>query len=337
MKQKKATPKKIVQEEALAAHPREAARLIGHQAARVRFQQAWLAKEGSAQAWLIAGPKGIGKASLSYQLAAMALGGTPAVSQKVMAGTHPDLLAIEAEAGKDIAADAVRQVSQFMRLTASMSSRRVVMIDSVDALNRHGANALLKALEEPVAGALMLLVCHSLSNVLPTIRSRCMILPLLPLSLKEASEVLLLQDPPIMGAQSQLLLSAADCSPGYALLLEKTGLLARWQPLLESWAKEGVSTATVALLEALPIADAGFDTVARLCSHSLQAIIQMRLGIQEAAWLPEAFRVKMRHASLEQLVRLEHEVTTMLQEALALKLEAKAVLLHLFHIIRLPS
>src|SRR3546814_19245555 len=65
--------------------------------------------------------------------------------------------------------------------TPSMSPRRVVLIDAVDDLERGGANALLKSLEEPPAGTIFLLVSHAPGRLLPTIRSRCRLLRFEPL------------------------------------------------------------------------------------------------------------------------------------------------------------
>jgi hypothetical protein len=58
----------------------------------------------------------------------------------------------------------------------SLSPRRVVLIDAVDDLERSGANALLKNLEEPPTGTIFLLVSHAPGRLLPTIRSRCRLL-----------------------------------------------------------------------------------------------------------------------------------------------------------------
>ncbi|MEO5868098.1 MAG: DNA polymerase III subunit delta', partial [Sphingomonas sp.] len=70
----------------------------------------------------------------------------------------------------------VRSLQPLFVTTPSMSSRRVVLIDAIDDLERGGANALLKNLEEPPAGTTFLLVSHAPGRLLPTIRSRCRML-----------------------------------------------------------------------------------------------------------------------------------------------------------------
>ena len=111
----------------------------------------------------------------------------PAV-RRVAAQGHPDLLVLERTVGDTgklrtrIAVDDVRQSVTFFGSTAGEGGWRVAVIDSVDELNDESANALLKVLEEPPREALLLLVSHAQGRVLPTIRSRCRLLMLRPLS-----------------------------------------------------------------------------------------------------------------------------------------------------------
>ena len=67
----------------------------------------------------------------------------------------------------------MRELGEFVSLTAALSPWRVVVIDSVDDLEKVGANALLKMLEEPPANSMFFLVSHAPGRLLPTIRSRC--------------------------------------------------------------------------------------------------------------------------------------------------------------------
>src|SRR5207244_3813467 len=111
------------------------------------------------------------------------------VARRVAAQAHGDLLVLERtindKTGKlrqDIQVDDVRRTVGFFGSTAGEGGWRVAIVDSVDELNAAGANALLKVLEEPPRRALLLLVSHSAGRVLPTIRSRCRLLALRPLS-----------------------------------------------------------------------------------------------------------------------------------------------------------
>ena len=69
-------------------------------------------------------------------------------------------------------------------------NRKVAVIDDADTLNEEGANALLKTLEEPPRGALMILIGTSPAKQLPTIRSRCQSVRFSPLSTRDLATVL---------------------------------------------------------------------------------------------------------------------------------------------------
>lgn len=146
--------------------------------------------------WILAGPKGVGKASFATEIAAWLLGGTTAVDALIAAGTHPDFKVLrrlpkeEADDGKavdendlkkNISIDQVRALQRQMATKPSMGERRIVLIDAIDDLETAGANALLKSLEEPPAGTIFLCISHAPDRLLPTLRSRCQILRFEPL------------------------------------------------------------------------------------------------------------------------------------------------------------
>jgi DNA polymerase III subunit delta' len=186
-------------------HPRETLSLYGHAEAERAFLDAYRAGR-MPHAWLIGGPRGIGKATLAYRMArfvfahpdqaapevaqanSLALPRDHPVSRRIAAQGHPDLLALERvedEKGKMptmISVDLVRRTIGFFGSTAGEGGWRVCIVDSADELNAAGANALLKILEEPPAKALLLVVSHAPGRLLPTIRSRCRRLALRPLA-----------------------------------------------------------------------------------------------------------------------------------------------------------
>lgn len=179
--------------------PRENPDLLGHEAAERLWGQA-RASGRLHHAWLITGSEGIGKATLAYRLARSLLAGRgpgaplqmdPAdpVFRRVAAGTHAGLMTVERGTDektkrlrRDIVVDEVREVAQFLRRTAGEGDYRIVIVDGAEHMNTNAANALLKLLEEPPAGALLLLVCHAPGLLPTTIRSRCRRLRLAPLS-----------------------------------------------------------------------------------------------------------------------------------------------------------
>jgi DNA polymerase-3 subunit delta' len=185
-------------------HPRATRSLYGHAEAETAFLDAFRGAR-MPHAWLIGGPRGIGKATLAYRMAKFVLAypdpdaaearaatslalspDTPAL-RRVSAQAHSDLLALERvadEKGKvptQIPVDMVRKTIGFFGSTAGEGGWRVCIVDSADELNPAGANAILKTLEEPPARSLLLVVSHAPGRLLPTIRSRCRRLTLRPL------------------------------------------------------------------------------------------------------------------------------------------------------------
>ena len=153
-------------------------------------------------AWLIAGPEGVGKASFAMLAARRVLAGAgqpddfaippdDRTQHLIDAGSHPDFRKLERmprdekkpEQGlaRSITVAQVRALEPFLGVKPTYSDRRVVLIDSADDLERNGANALLKNLEEPPPGTVFLLVSHAPGRLLPTIRSRCRLLRFEPL------------------------------------------------------------------------------------------------------------------------------------------------------------
>jgi DNA polymerase-3 subunit delta' len=184
-------------------HPRETEELFGHEPAE-RLLAALLAAGRLPHAWVLAGPEGVGKATLAYRFAAHALtapaqrdavGGTLAIAagsparRQVAALSHPELLAIRRAADArtkripaSIAIDEVRKLRAFFGRTAAPGSWRVAIVDRADELNTSSANALLKSLEEPPPRTVLLLVAAQPGRLLATIRSRCRVLHLRPLA-----------------------------------------------------------------------------------------------------------------------------------------------------------
>jgi len=176
--------------------------LHGHDSAVAAFR-AGLDTGRLHHAWLLAGPQGVGKALFADKAALRVLAGAAGLAadapgldvpddhpaaRLAAAGSHPDLMRLErlvkeggTELARSITVDQVRGLQRLFVTTASMSPWRAVVIDAIDDLERNGANALLKNLEEPPPSTVFLLVSHSPERLLPTIRSRCRLLRFAPL------------------------------------------------------------------------------------------------------------------------------------------------------------
>lgn len=148
--------------------------------------------------WLLTGPRGIGKATFAYSMARALLNTTPTfdlspedpVFRRVAAGSHGDLMVVEKKENKEIPIDAIRDIKEFMGKTPLEGGRRVVIVDSICESNIRAQNSLLKILEEPPENAILILVCHSMGKILPTIRSRVQKLSFHPLSQSDMTSVL---------------------------------------------------------------------------------------------------------------------------------------------------
>lgn len=184
-------------------HPRDTHTLYGHANAEQEFGAA-LASGRLHHAWLLAGPQGIGKATLAYRVATAALAAPnerdafglslsvdPAsvAVRQVRAMSHPGLLVIRRQYNQkdkrfpqSISVEEVRRLRAFLGLRGGDDAWRVVVVDSADELNVNAANALLKSLEEPPERTLFLLVTSEPGRLLATIRSRCRSLDLKPLA-----------------------------------------------------------------------------------------------------------------------------------------------------------
>src|SRR5271154_6291868 len=250
-----------------APHPRAAAVLFGHALAEAALLAAYRSRRVP-HAVLIVGPKGIGKATLAYRLArfvlahpdpaarevqaaaSLAVDPKNPVARRIAAQAQPDLLIIERTLNdkgvlhKQIAVEDIRRTVTFFGSTAGEGGWGVAIVDAVDELNRAGANALLKVLEEPPERALLLLVSHSAARVLPTLRSRCRILTLRPLADADVAQAAAAAtgaeagDPQVIAAAA-----AAEGSVARALSLMDEGALALREQAL-------------AMLERLPALDA---------------------------------------------------------------------------------
>jgi DNA polymerase III subunit delta' len=191
-----------------AAHPRAMARLYGHAAQEQALLDA-LRSGRMHHAWLLTGDEGIGKASFAYRVARFMLAHADPeqaaqsatsldvslehpVARKILAQSHPDLHLLRRVIrpdGKTISAnipvDNVRRIIDLFGTSAAAGGWRICIVDSTVDLDRAGANALLKLLEEPPKRCLFLIVAPALGQVLPTIRSRCRKLALAPLSVPD--------------------------------------------------------------------------------------------------------------------------------------------------------
>ncbi|MEZ5863048.1 MAG: DNA polymerase III subunit delta' [Geminicoccaceae bacterium] len=230
--------------------PRANPHLFGHAAAEEVFERAW--RSGRLpHAWLLQGPPGIGKATLAYRLARRILAGpdmadpndpASAIFRRVAHGSEPDLFVLANEVNRktrrlreEIVISQARELTTKLHATAVGRHGRVVVVDATDDLNQSTVNALLKLIEEPPRGCVLLLVCHAPGRVPRTILSRCVRLRLAPLAPEPMRRVLATAGL-VEGELSPALLALAQGSPGRYATFCDTGFLGQYAALLDALA-----------------------------------------------------------------------------------------------------
>ena len=219
--------------------------IVGQERVVDRFASAWATRKLH-HAWLLAGPRGVGKATFAHAAARRALAeaaGPPfrlpgietddehPIVKLVEAGSHPDMRHLERlinEKGKlnrNIKAEQVRELGEFLSLSAALSPWRVVVIDSIDDLEPTAANALLKMLEEPPPNTVFFLISHAPGRLLPTIRSRCTRLDFHSLSDDAMTSILEAQAPELSEKERREIVAMSSGSAGRAVAFAELDLM----------------------------------------------------------------------------------------------------------------
>ncbi|MFL6764057.1 MAG: DNA polymerase III subunit delta' [Sphingomicrobium sp.] len=220
--------------------------IVGQDRALEQFASAWASRKLH-HAWLLAGPKGVGKASFAKAAARRVLADAAGLSVQlpgidssdehpmvklIEAGSHPDMRWLERVENpkkpgtlyRNILIEQVRALSELFDLSPAMSDWRVAVIDTVDELDAPGANALLKMLEEPPPNSLFFLVSHAPGRLLPTIRSRCRRLDFQKLDDDAMTSILDGHAPAMSAAERQRIITMSFGSAGRALAFAELDL-----------------------------------------------------------------------------------------------------------------
>jgi DNA polymerase-3 subunit delta' len=245
-----------------APHPRETRLLYGHQAQQAEFLQAFTSGRLH-HAWMLTGPRGVGKATLAWRLARFLLA-TPEADGGMFAPPPPATLDVspdhpvarrmlqlaeprnfllrrgpnekETALAQVISVDEMRKMKSFFILSAADGGRRTAIIDSLDEMNPNAANALLKLLEEPPANVTLFLIAHQPARLLPTIRSRCRELRLGPLGPGDLAAALTAAGGSVAPDQAAALAELAAGSVGEAFRMTNLDGLALYTALTRLFA-----------------------------------------------------------------------------------------------------
>lgn len=215
--------------------------LLGHGEVARQVAESWQANRMH-HAWLLTGLEGIGKATFALRMGAFVLSGGKGSpdqpfagdkqTQHALAETHPDMLvirrAVDEKTGalrQAILVDEALRVGEFLHKTSSYGGWRVVVIDEAHTLNRNAQNAILKILEEPPSRAMIIMTATTVGAMLPTIRSRCRMLPFAPLDETAMRSLLRLHAGELSDGDADKLLPLAEGSIGKALRIVRTEAL----------------------------------------------------------------------------------------------------------------
>jgi DNA polymerase III subunit delta' len=190
--------------------PLENRNLVGHRET-LDLLAARYASGRMHHAWLLSGPRGIGKATLAARFAGHVFrypdplkaphhyvkpAPDDPVEGQVARNAHPNYLHMrrpwnekDKRWRRDLTVEEIRRTVSFFGKAAGEGGWRVAVVDTADDLNANAANALLKILEEPPARTLFLVLAHA-PKMLATIRSRCQKLAVRPPSDNEIVEAL---------------------------------------------------------------------------------------------------------------------------------------------------
>lgn len=233
--------------------------LIGQSAWTGRLRSA-LAAGRIVHAYLICAPSGGGKSLLADLLAQALLCQHPRQGEPCGAchgcrmaasGNHPDLIRVAPEGGS-LPVEAIRALQEEMAVQAYQGGRRVVVIDQAHRMTPQAQNALLKTLEEPPEGVVMMLLSASAAQLLPTVRSRCQLIQLLPVP-DEAGQAAL-QAQGLAPDQAALALHLSGGYLGAALSLARDeAAQKRRTAAVEAWRAVAEGGDRAALLERAPL------------------------------------------------------------------------------------
>lgn len=198
--------------------------IVGHQK-QLEILKAGLKSGRLHHAYLFWGPEGIGKrtAALSFAMAAHCSQG-PSDScgrcqscVSILGGNHPDIHLIELQGQKrEISIEQVRELQHRLSFRSLSGKSKIAIIDPAQLMNYHAQNALLKTLEEPPQGSVIILIARHIGEVIPTVLSRCLHLAFTPPPPDLVADLLVRKNG-VAVDQARLLAAMTVGSPGEAL------------------------------------------------------------------------------------------------------------------------
>lgn len=194
---------------------------------RVReFFRATIASGRVSHAYLLTGPAGSNKTSAAYAFAQAILCEKNGCGEcddcvRVLRRRHPDVHYYAPEGAQGYLVEQIREIVSDVSLAPIRAKRKVYILDRVDLLGTQAANAFLKTLEEPVSGVVFILLGRTREGVLPTIVSRCQVVPFRHIPAKEAAGILS-QKVGVTPERARMAIEACDGSITQAISFAKS-------------------------------------------------------------------------------------------------------------------
>lgn len=173
--------------------------IIGQPKVR-EFLRSCVSSDRVSHAYLFCGPAGSNKTQAAYAFARAILcegdpcadceGCTSQACRHIVRKAHPDVHYLAPEGAQGYVVDQIRDVMADTLLAPIQAKRKVYIIDRVDLLGTAAANAFLKTLEEPPSDVVLILLGRTRESVLPTIVSRCQVVPFRHIPASEAAGIL---------------------------------------------------------------------------------------------------------------------------------------------------
>jgi DNA polymerase-3 subunit delta' len=307
--------------------------------------------------WLLSGPRGVGKATLAYRMARRLLAEpreaercnepASAIFRMVAADAHPDLKVIDEpidpKDGKlksNVPVGLVRIRMDEIYKTAAMGGRRVLLLDPDVDLGDSSANALLKLLEEPPPGVVLIVVAQPFLHLPATIASRCARLRLRPLPASTVMQGLLQLVSGIPPEAAARLAELAGGSIGRALFLNEIDWPTQYGRVLADLAGGGRSLEVADQLLKLAGKGGGILVAAELLGHVVRRAARHAAGRPPGPSLvadePRLLEALPGAASLDRCVGLWDKLAASAVQAEALNLDPMQTLIGLIHDLATP-
>jgi DNA polymerase-3 subunit delta' len=198
-------------------------------------------------AYLFLGPQGVGRALVARFLAKLlncdSRGDFPCLEcvscRKIDNNNHPDIFWIRPEEGsRGIKIEAIRELQERISLKPYEGRFKIFILEEADYLLEDSANCLLKILEEPPPGSVLILIASNINRIVPTIVSRCQIIKFHLLKRGDLTEFLI-RKTGLERKRAGVLSHIAEGSPGKALALLEADYWNRRNVVLEGFLKQG--------------------------------------------------------------------------------------------------